>query len=157
MQSLLNSFRFAFGGLRYALATQRNLRIHLTAAALALWMGQRWGLSPAEWAVLWLCIGLVLAAELVNTALEAAVDLLSPGQHPLAAAAKDTAAAAVLVCALAALGVGLGLFWRPAVFREILALPRQLVIPAAILTVGVWAVFGLPYAPKRTTKQKEQE
>lgn len=157
MRPICNSFGYAFGGLRYALATQRNLRIHLTAAALALWMGHRWGLAPGEWAALLVCIGLVLAAELFNTALEAAVDLACPQMHPLAAAAKDAAAAAVLVCAFAAVGVGVALFWRPAVVTEIMAAPRQLVIPAAILTVGVWAVFGLPYAPKRTINQKEQE
>ena len=67
MQSLLNSFRFAFGGLRYALATQRNLRIHLTAAALALWMGRRQDAASSE--PLMLCSSAPLAAPIAQSRL----------------------------------------------------------------------------------------
>ena len=63
-------------------------------------------LPPAAWAIVALAVGLVFAAELVNTALEALVDLASPGEHPLAKRAKDIAAGAVLVAAAAALAAG---------------------------------------------------
>lgn len=63
-------------------------------------------LPPLGWAVVALAIGLVLAAELLNTALEAAVDLVSPDDHPLAKRAKDVAAAGVLAASLAALAAG---------------------------------------------------
>lgn len=70
-------------------------------------MGALLRLAPLAWAVLALAIGLVLTAELLNTALEAVVDLVSPQEHPLAKQAKDVAAAAVLVASLAALAAGL--------------------------------------------------
>jgi undecaprenol kinase len=63
-------------------------------------------LPPLGWAVVALAIGLVLAAELLNTALEAVVDLVSPDDHPLAKRAKDVAAAGVLAASLAALAAG---------------------------------------------------
>jgi diacylglycerol kinase len=63
--------------------------------------------SPASWALVALAIGLVVAAELLNTAIEAVVDLVSPGEHPLAERAKDLAAAGVLVASVAALAAGL--------------------------------------------------
>ncbi len=63
-------------------------------------------LPPAAWAVLALAIGMVLFAELLNTAVEAVVDLVSPDEHPLAKQAKDVAAAAVLVAALTAVAAG---------------------------------------------------
>lgn len=63
--------------------------------------------SATSWAIVALATGLVVAAELLNTALEAVVDLVSPGEHPLAKRAKDVAAAGVLVASLAALGAGI--------------------------------------------------
>lgn len=157
--ALAKSFGYALRGLGHALATQRNLRLELVCAAFALWLGGRLELGAPGWAVLGLAIGLVLAAELLNTALEAAVDLCCPQQHPLAAAAKDCAAAAVLVCALAALGVGAALFWRPAallaLWRGFFARPATAFVPALLLLGGLLFVFALPYSPK--TKNKEQE
>lgn len=64
------------------------------------------GLSLAEWSLLVLLIAAVISAELFNTAIEAVIDLISPEQHPLAKAAKDAAAGAVLVLAIAALVIG---------------------------------------------------
>jgi len=80
----LASFRYAFAGWAAVLRTQPNARIHaaLTAAAfgLAAWLRP----ARAEWALLALTVGLVWVAECVNTAVEAAADLASPGRHPLA-------------------------------------------------------------------------
>jgi diacylglycerol kinase (ATP) len=104
------SFRYAIAGIRLLLFTQPNARIHLTLAAVALVLGILLRVSSAEMALLALTIGLVLALEAVNTALEAVVDLAQPEQHPLAAYAKDVAAGAVLLAALAALAVGALLF-----------------------------------------------
>lgn len=105
--SRLASFRHAFAGWWYVLRTQHNAWIHAVASvailAVALWLG----LGRTEWALLILTIALVWVAEFVNTAVEALVDLLSPDIHPLAKAAKDIAAAAVLIAALAAVVVGL--------------------------------------------------
>ena len=109
--SLLKSFRCAFSGFSGAVKAERNLRIHLTAAAYVLYFSSFYKLSRAELAVLLVTIGLVVFSELVNTAVESAVDLASPDLHPLAKKAKDTAAGAVLVCAVLAGGVGFVLFW----------------------------------------------
>lgn len=99
------AFGYALAGLVTAWRTQRNVRIHAAAAAAVVVAGALLRLSPLAWAVVALAIGLVLTAELLNTALEALVDLVSPQDHPLAKAAKDVAAAAVLVASLAALAV----------------------------------------------------
>lgn len=86
--------------------TQRNVRIHLGAAACAVTLGALLELDPWEWIAVMLCIVLVLAAETANTALELLADALHPGQHPLVGEAKDVAAAGVLVAALAAAVIG---------------------------------------------------
>jgi diacylglycerol kinase len=104
------SFRYALAGIVWLARTQPNVRVHAGLALAAIALGGWLGLSGVEWAVLLLTIGAVLAAEAFNTALEAAVDLASPERHALARAAKDVAAGAVLLLALAAIGVGLALF-----------------------------------------------
>jgi len=106
-RNLLQSFRYAFAGLRYALRTQRNTRIHMTIAAAAVAVGLWLGLSLTQWAVLALTIGFVLVGEMLNTVVETVVDLLSPGYHPLAKVVKDVAAGAVLLTALISVVVGL--------------------------------------------------
>lgn len=95
--------RFAFAGLAFAWRTQRNFRIEGGCALLAVGVALllRAPLSP-----ILLACALVLSLELVNTALEALVDLVSPQFHPLAKVAKDAAAGAVLLAALFALLVG---------------------------------------------------
>ncbi len=108
--TLVSSVRFACAGLAYVARTQRNFRIHLTLGLLATGLGVVCGFVPLEWAVLAGIITLVLFAEMLNTVVEAAVDLASPGYHPLAKVAKDVAAGAVLVTALGAVVAGLCLF-----------------------------------------------
>ena len=107
---LLRSFGYAFAGIGYILRTQRNARIELiiglAAVALGLWLG----LTPLEWAVLAITIALVVALEWINTSLELAVSLASPEQDPSAKAAKDVAAACVLLGATTSVVVGLLLF-----------------------------------------------
>jgi len=103
----VNSFRFAFAGLGYALRTQRNLRIQVAIAVAATACGMWLKLSPNEWAILAVTIGLVLVSELLNTALEAVVDIISPDYHPLAKVAKDVTAGAVLLTAIISIIVGL--------------------------------------------------
>jgi len=100
------SFRYAFSGWWHVLKTQKNTRIHALATAcviaLAIWLK----LSTLEWGVLIIAIGLVWAAECINTAIEALVDLVSPEYNRLAGIAKDTGAAGVLVCAITAAILG---------------------------------------------------
>ncbi len=108
------AFSCAWDGVRYAVKTQRNMKIHLGAAALAAVLGIALSIDALSWAAIAVCIALVLAAECVNTAIESVVDLVSPGYAELAKRAKDCAAAAVLLCALGALAVACAVFLPPA-------------------------------------------
>jgi diacylglycerol kinase len=86
---------------------QRNVRIQLAVAVAVTALGLFLRLPASHWAILSLTYGLVLAAELLNSALEALTDLVSPAYHPLAGRAKDVAAGAVLLVAVVAVVVGL--------------------------------------------------
>lgn len=106
----MRSFGYAFAGLAYLVRTQRNFRIHLLIALVAVAAGVAAGLTGVEWAVLFVTIALVTLAEGLNTGIEIAVSLASPEVRPEAKAAKDVAAGMVLLAAIASVGVGLVLF-----------------------------------------------
>jgi len=103
----LRSFGHAARGVRTTVAAQPNARIHAVASVLVVALGLALGLPAASWAALLLAMGLVWAAELLNTALEALADAVAPDHHEGVGRAKDAAAGAVLVAAVAAAGVGL--------------------------------------------------
>ncbi|MBC6477209.1 MAG: diacylglycerol kinase family protein [Hormoscilla sp. GM7CHS1pb] len=111
-ENILLSFRYAWEGVRYAFKTQRNFRIHMVLGTLAMLGSLILHLQLVEIAVIGLTSGLVLTMELLNTALEAVVDLtVNKTYHELAKIAKDCAAGAVLISAFAAMVVaGLLLF-----------------------------------------------
>lgn len=104
------SFVFAFAGISAALRSEQNIRFHFTAAVLVVAAGLWTGLSTAEWSVIILVIGAMLAFEMLNSSMERIVDLASPVLHPLAKQAKDMAAGAVLVFAIASAIIGLLIF-----------------------------------------------
>lgn len=104
------SLGFALAGVRHALQNQRNLRIHVTIAAAVVIAGLALRINRSEWAVVVSLIALVIGLELLNTAIEALVDLASPVPHPLAKVAKDTAAGAILVAAAGSAIVGVIIF-----------------------------------------------
>ena len=106
----LRSFRYAWQGIRQCVGREQNLSFHLIATVVVIGAGFAFGITRGEWTAICLCIGLVISAELFNTAIERLVDLVSPQRHPLAGQVKDIAAGAVLVCALAAIAVGLIIF-----------------------------------------------
>ncbi len=112
-ESRVASFGYAFEGLRYLFGTQRNAQIHMGITILTVVLGFFFGISRLEWVAVVLTIGLVIAAEGLNTAVEAVVDLASPGRHPLAKIAKDVAAGTVLLTAFCAVVVGLLVFVPP--------------------------------------------
>lgn len=119
MKSFLKAFVYAWQGISHAVRTQRNMRVHLTAVVYVTAFSFFYDLTRAEYALLALTFGAVISAELINTAIEAAVDLCSPERHSLAKIAKDTAAGAVLAAAIFAVVVGVLLFGDIAVIKEI--------------------------------------
>ncbi|OXM15618.1 diacylglycerol kinase family protein [Paenibacillus herberti] len=103
----MRSLSLAWSGILHALRTERHMKVHLVAAVAMTALAATLDLSSLEWAALVFAMGLVFTAELVNTAIERAVDLASSGErHPLAKQAKDASAGAVLVCAVVAVIIG---------------------------------------------------
>lgn len=110
MNRRLKSFVYAFRGIGKAVATQPNMRIHVAVAVVVTVAGFVFDLTVLEWGLCLLCFGLVMGAELFNSALESVVDLVSPDYNKLAGDAKDMAAGAVLVCAIISVCIGLLVF-----------------------------------------------
>lgn len=104
------SFVYAFQGIWYALHTQRNAKVHVTIAVLAIVLGIALRISAVEFAMIFVAITGVFIAELFNTVFELCVDLASPEYNPLAKAAKDMAAGAVLLSAMLSIVIGLFVF-----------------------------------------------
>ncbi len=107
---ITKSFGYAFEGIFTCIRKERNMKIHCVMAVLVVAAGVILGLSPVEWCICLGLFGLVMALELVNTAVEAVVDLVTGEYHPLAKIAKDTAAGAVLIAAIMAAAAGLIIF-----------------------------------------------
>lgn len=122
--NLLISFRYAGAGLVHTFLTQRNFRLHTVVAVVVIGLGVGLQRPPVELALVGLTIGLVLALELLNTAIESVVDLtVGKNYHDLAKVAKDCAAAAVLMAAIVAVLVGV-----------------VLLVPPLLVTLGWWGV-----------------
>jgi len=105
--TLREAFCFAFDGFRYALQTQRNLRIQLIAGILAITISTFLPMERIEWVVLFILIALVIVSEILNTAIEKTIDLVVKEYNPLAKTIKDLSAAAVLFIAITSVIVGL--------------------------------------------------
>ena len=109
-QPFVHSFKCAFAGIGHAFAEGRNFKVQFAVGLLAVVLGIVFSISPLEWALIVVCIGAVLGGECVNTAIEAVVDLVSPGYNELAKHAKDCAAGAVLVSSMASVVVAACIF-----------------------------------------------
>ncbi|MCW2960705.1 MAG: dgkA [Thermoleophilia bacterium] len=103
---LVQSFNFAFDGVIHVLATQRNMRIHFIAAAGAMFACLFFGVTGLELSMVIFAAAFVIISEMLNTAIEAAIDVSTTSFNPLAKVAKDVAAGAVLVATFAAVAVG---------------------------------------------------
>jgi diacylglycerol kinase len=117
IQSRIRSFGHAFRGWAYVLRTQHNAWIHTVVTTLVVLVGIWLDLPARDWAVLVLAIALVWSSEILNTAIEAVVDLASPVHHPLAKVGKDVGAAAVLIAAVASVLIGLLILAPPLLAR----------------------------------------
>lgn len=135
--NIIESFQYAIKGLKHGLRHERNVRLHSIIGLLVIIFAVHLGVSRVELAVLILTIGIVLGAELLNTAVETVVDLVTQTYHPLAALSKNLAAGAVLVTALSSVGVG-GL-----IFGNYLGKIPSQTIPVKIRSGVVLALVGV--------------
>lgn len=110
--TLKRSFLFAVQGFRFAFGAERNLKVMVAGGFFAIAMGLVLQIDLISWAIVILCCGVVIAAELMNTAIETVVDLVSPEYHPLAGRAKDIAAGAVWWLSLMVAIVGIVVYAR---------------------------------------------
>jgi len=113
MNKFMQSAAVALSGIAFALRTQRHMRFHFIASFIVCAVGLIVSLEPLEWAIILLVIGVVISAEMINTSLEQVVNLASPAIHPVAKAAKDVAAGAVLIAAIMAAVIGLLIIGPP--------------------------------------------
>lgn len=107
---LYKSFGYAFEGIFTGIKKERNMKIHCLAMLCVVAAGFVFRISVSEWCICLILFGMILSLELVNTAMEAVVGLVTEERRPLAKLAKDTAAGAVLIAAIMAAGVGLLIF-----------------------------------------------
>jgi len=144
-RSLLWSFNYAIEGIVYALRTQRNMRLHILAATVALVAAVVFHITRFELIAVLLTISLVLAAELANTAIEAAVDVTVEHYDPLAKIAKDVAAGGVLIASLNALAVGYLVFFARVrtVLDTGLVVVRQSSASLTVLALALTSVLVL--------------
>ena len=154
--SLIESFNFAIEGIIHVLRTHRNLRIHFAAAAAVLVAALWVGVDRFELIALLLAIAFVLIAEMINSAVETAVDVTTTSFDPLAKLAKDVAAGAVLIASVTAVAVGYLVFSREigssgsGVLERIRDAPAPITIIALVLTVLIviatkaWTGRGAP-------------
>ena len=112
MRKFLKSFVYAFQGITTAIAGQRNLRVLISIAAAVVAAGFYYDITPVEWCIMLLCIGLVVGLELINSSIESLVDLVTMEKKPLAGKIKDMAAGAVLFVSVLSSIIGLIIFLK---------------------------------------------
>jgi diacylglycerol kinase (ATP) len=147
-QSLLESFNFAFEGIIHVLRTQRNLRLHFGIAIVVIVAAVAFDVQRMELIVLLISITFVLIAEMLNSAIEAAVDVASTTFDPLAKLAKDVAAGAVLIAAINAVAVGYLVFSGDVATRSSRFLDRLSTAPADLTVVALVLVVILVIVAK---------
>jgi diacylglycerol kinase (ATP) len=150
-----DAFNNAFNGIMYATRTQPNMRVHLTVALLVLIAALMLRLERDYVVGLIVIVALVLGLELVNTSVETVVDMLTDEHHPLAKAAKDTAAGAVLVASIAAIIVGYLVFYQgiinggQRVFTAVASVPTNIAF-VGLAVVAIFTVFAKSWTGRGT-------
>lgn len=140
MKSLIKSFGYAFRGIYQALKYERNMRIHFVCmiymySFLAVY--DFFEITRTQLAIIFLANAAVIAAELVNTAVERTVDLASEKRTENGKIAKDTAAGAVLVCAIFAVATGIAILGQPEAFSEMFAYYREKPVMLAVFVLSI--------------------
>jgi len=132
-RSLLQSFNYAIDGLIYVLRTQKNMRIHLAAAAVVLGLALYLRLDTWSFIALIFASGLVMVAELINTAVESTIDLVTTTYDPMAEIAKNVAAGAVLLASITAVLIGYLVFFSRLNTWSLVALQKARQAPIQVL------------------------
>ena len=149
--TILDSFNYAFEGIIHVLRTQRNMRIHFVVAALVLVAAIASGVDKLELIALLLAIAFVLIAEMLNTAVEAAIDVATTSFDPMAKLAKDIAAGAVLIATCVAVAVGYLVFSGQVADRSSTLLNRLTDAPAQLTLIALVLTTILVVATKALT------
>ncbi|HWG56172.1 MAG TPA: diacylglycerol kinase [Gaiellaceae bacterium] len=149
--SVVESFNFAFEGIIHVLRTQRNMRIHFAVATVVLVAALVTGVDKLELIVLMLAIAFVLITEMVNTAVEGAVDVATTSFDPMAKLAKDIAAGAVLIASTVAVAVGYLVFSERLADRSSRLLDRLAEAPAELTLIALVLTTILVIATKALT------
>lgn len=152
LKAFFKAFTYAFSGIIHGIKRERNVRFHLCAAVTVLWLMRFYELSTAEKCIVFLCICGVIAAELMNTALENAVDLYGSEKTPFGRAAKDCAAGAVLVMSVSAAVCGAVIFFDREAFAKIGT--YFAVRPYAVICAALWAAASFIFIFGFDTKKK---
>lgn len=141
-RSICASFRDAFRGIWDCLKYERNMRIHLVACAYVLFFAFRLSLERGEMAALVLAIGLVMAAEAMNTSVEKLCDFAQRHQNPMIRLVKDVAAGAVMLSAVAAAVVGVTVMFRPELWEAVVLLCSH---PGSLMLLVISAVLAMVF------------
>jgi diacylglycerol kinase (ATP) len=149
--SIIESFNFAIEGVVHVLRTQRNLRIHFAAAVIVLVLAVLVGVSKIELIALLIAIAFVLVAEMINTAIEGAIDAATTSFDPMAKLAKDIAAGAVLIAAVTAVAVAYLVFAGKAADKSARVLDRIRDAPAEISLIALVLTVIIVIATKAWT------
>jgi diacylglycerol kinase (ATP) len=149
--SIFDSFNFAFEGIIHVLRTQRNMRVHFVVAVLVLIAGLWVGVSKLELIALLLAIAFVFITEMINSALEQAIDVATTSFDPLAKLAKDIAAGAVLIAAVNAVAVGYLVFSGQVADRSARLLDRLRDAPAKLTLIALVLTILIVIATKAYT------
>lgn len=151
-KKLFKSFVYAFKGVIKTIKTERNMRIHLTCLTYMfsiLGFTDWFKLTRTDWAILVIASGTVLAGEVINTAIENAVNLASEQYSKYAEAAKDAAAGAVLVSAIFAVITGIIIMFQPAAFSEMFAYFKANPVMLAVFVLSIIPATFFIFLPKR--------
>jgi diacylglycerol kinase (ATP) len=149
--TVLDSFNYALEGIIHVLRTQRNLRIHFAIAIVVIAAAAALGVERLELITLLIVIAFVLVAEMVNSAIEGAIDAATTSFDPNAKLAKDVAAGAVLISTVNAIAVGYLVFAHAAAHRTSRVLDRVRDAPAEVTLVALVIVLLIVLATKAWT------
>ena len=145
MKGLLKSFVYAGNGILWCLKNERNMRAHFSLCIYMyayLLVYDFFELTKTEWAIILICNALVFSLEIVNTAIEKAVDLATEKQNPIAKISKDAAAGAVLVSAIFSVIVGIVILYQPDAFIAMAEYYRENIYLLVILALSLVLTFA---------------